>query len=171
MTFSRHLVIGGHGLIGTAVCAELVRRDISHLATTRRRDDGGIAANRMIYFDLFDIAKIPELPEASCVYLIAGMPGFPVCEGNPTSWHVNVDAQVALARRYRNSFVVFVSSDCVEWAHSAYAAQKRYVENYIDAIAGGKVRPKRVAPERAEELARVIVDVGVMRKAGVTRWV
>ena len=165
-----HLVIGGHGLVGTAVCAELERRDIAYRATTRRRDDPG-----MIYFDLSDIGKIPELPDAACAYLIAATPGpaFQVCEGNPVSWQINVDAQIALARRYRSGFVVFVSSGCVEWSGgTAYARQKAHVESYINAIDGGIVRPQnKVTADRVNDLARLIVDVGDRRKAGVHRWV
>lgn len=168
-----HLVIGGLGLIGTALCAELEARKQDYRATTRRRDAVG---GPLLYLDLAAVAAPdlprPEaaLPRAEVLYLVAAMTKFQECEGNPLSWQVNVDAPIRLAQRYRFSCVVFISSDSVEWCGNAYAREKAQVEAFIQSIGGVIVRPARVAPERVGELAKVIVDAGTTRKPGVIRW-
>ena len=159
----RHFIIGGHGLIGTAVRAELDRRCEDYGYTSRRGDAR-----------FLDLTKpIPDdLPDAGVVYLVAAMPGFATCEGNGHSWIVNVDAQIGIARQYRDrSFVVYVSSDAVEWCGgTAYARQKAQVESYINAIEGAVVRPTRVPPDMAPALAAMLIDVGNGRKQGTHRW-
>jgi nucleoside-diphosphate-sugar epimerase len=163
-----HLVIGGHGLIGTALCNELRTRGLPFQGTHRFDP-------MMIYLDLRDPKNWPSI-SVSVVYLVAAIPGFPKCEGNRDSWVVNVDAPIALARHFHHgggatqAFPVFLSSDTVEWSNAAYPRQKAQVEAYINSIDGAIIRPSKVAPERAGELAKVIVDVGLSRKPGVTRW-
>lgn len=162
-----HLVIGAHGLIGTALCKELGAHNIAYMATTRRRSDDG---SKMVPFDLLKADTMP-LPAAEVIYLVAAMAGFAACEGSAESHRVNVDAPIALARRYRKSFVVYISSDAVEWCGgTAYARQRADVESYIQAIDGGIVRASRVAPNRADELANFIIGVAETRKVGLTRW-
>ena len=75
-------------------------------------------------------------------------------------------------RGYRGAgFVVYVSSDAVEWCGAtAYARQKAQVESYIQAIDGAVIRPTRVTPALVGDLARLMVDVGLNRKQGVHRW-
>ena len=167
-----HLVIGGHGLIGTALCSELAARGIRHQGTSRRNPDGG-----MILFDLAganmwnNIAMLPLPADVKAIYLVAAVVGYSACEKNPFSWLINVDGTIALARHYHRSFPVFISSDVVEMSGTAaYQVQKRTVESYIHSIDGAIIRPGRVAPERAGELAKVIVDVRLARRPGVTRW-
>ena len=167
-----HLIIGGRGLIGTALRAELERQFLIGLigpfvATTRRASD---ADDGWLLYRLGDDPA--ALPEAETVYLVAAAPGFAACEGSAQSWVVNVDAQIAIARRYRGAgFVVYVSSDAVEWCGAtAYARQKAQVESYIQAIDGAVIRPTRVTPALVGDLARLMVDVGLNRKQGVHRW-
>lgn len=164
-----HFVVGGRGMIGSAVVHELVIRGMDVFWSTRERED---LTHREHHLDLKNVPDMLGVGRPAVVYLVAATHGFAACEGNAESWRVNVDAQIALARMVRQyAFVVFVSSDAVEWASgTAYARQKAQVESYIQAIDGGIVRPARVLPSRAAEVARVIVDVGVNRKVGVTRW-
>ena len=163
-----HLVIGGNGLIGTAVCEELERRSLPFICTTRRSSE---SLGPKFMFRLGDDDPA-ELPGASIVYLVAAAPGFAACEGSADSWVVNVDAQIAIARRFKPSaFVVYVSSDAVEWCGAtAYARQKAQVESYIQAIDGAVIRPTRVLPASAGDLAKLMIDVGENRKQGVHRW-
>lgn len=165
-----HLVIGGDGFIGSAVCAELERRQCEFIETTRR-DSQALGAQ---FFFRLGIDDPHELPAAEAVYLIAAMPKFQDCEGNPTAWLVNVDAQIAIARTARaksGAFIVFISSDCVEWCGStAMARQKAQVESFIQTIDGAIIRPTRVAPALVGDLAREIVRVGLDRKPGLVRW-
>ncbi len=172
-----HLVIGGRGLIGTALCAELALRDIAFTATCKRLNH-----LNEIKLDLLDLVvndrehKIRKsLPPAEVVYLVAAKTGFGACEGDRSSWIVNVDAPIMIARHYKysgigNPHIVFISSDAVEYCGAtAYARQKAQVESYIQAIDGAIVRAGRVGP-RVNELARLIADVGVQRRVGLTRW-
>jgi dTDP-4-dehydrorhamnose reductase len=160
----RHLVIGGTGLVGAALVAELSERNKTFSFTSRRHNLG-------IKFNL-ELNSPASLPEADIAYLIAAMPGFAICESNPLTWLVNVDAQIALARAFAGpSFVVYVSSDAVEIAGgTAYARQKAAVEGFIHAVGGAIVRPSRIAPERARDFAGVLIKVGEGRKPGVFRW-
>jgi dTDP-4-dehydrorhamnose reductase len=172
-----HLVIGGRGLIGTAVVAELDRRKLDYRFTTRNQ---GRLWDKEIFLDLEMVSNsynvknnyLPNLDGLGDVlYLIAAMPGLYQCEGNRTSYRVNADAPVALARRYKTSFVVFISSDAVENAGLVnYARAKARVENYIDTIDGAIIRPSKVTAETAASLAGVAVHVGMNRISGVTHW-
>jgi nucleoside-diphosphate-sugar epimerase len=170
-----HLVIGGRGLIGSAVCRELQARDLPFIATTR---DGSGGNTFKLDLGDFDGSELPWLYKPNVtVYLIAAIPGFVACKGNPVSWIVNRDAPIAIARcyrRYPDAFIVFISSDVVnkeyDIEYSAYPRQKAEVESYIQAIDGAIVRPGKVATDRASELAKVIVEVGIARRPGLTRW-
>ena len=123
------LLIGGNGLIGTAVRREMERRYLTGTGppfrvTTRREsdaDDGWI---------LYRLGENPDqLPPATVVYLVAAKPGFAACEGSAESWVVNVDAQIAIARRFkRMAFVVYVSSDAVELQQQLAARDKEIAE-------------------------------------------
>ncbi len=175
-----HLVIGGDGLIGRAVCHELSWREIEFGATSRRIPLLQSRHFSMFPLDLLDAAQtstFPQMafvpPDTGVVYLVAAVPGHLKCKGNPESGWINRDAPIALAQFYRDCFVVFLSSDVVDkddWMGSPYRAHKEAVENYINCIRGAIIRPTKVAADRAGELAKVIVDVGLARKAGVTRW-
>jgi nucleoside-diphosphate-sugar epimerase len=168
-----HLVIGGDGLIGRAVCAELKDRSILFRFSSRRKGAD-------LYLDLLDCAQtatFPKMPFASpdndTVFLIAAQTGFAACQHSRESWYANRDAPRAIAQFYRYNFIVFISSDVVdqdEWFTSAYAMQKREVEATITSLFGAIIRPSKVTPERAPELAKLIVDVGLARRPGVTRW-
>lgn len=172
-----HLVIGGRGLIGTAVVAELERRKLDYRFTTRNQ---GRLWDKEIYLDLETISNsynvknnyLPALDGLGDVlYLVAGMPGIYACEGNAKSFRVNADASIALARRYKTAFVVFVSSGSVENAGIVnYARAKSKVEHYIDTIDGAIIRPDRVTAETAASAAATIVHVGMNRISGVTHW-
>jgi nucleoside-diphosphate-sugar epimerase len=174
-----HLVIGGRGLIGAAVVAELERRKLHYFFTTRNQ---GRLWDKEIFLDLEMVSNsynvknnyLPNLDGLGDVlYLIAGMPGLYPCEGNATTFRVNADASIALARRYKTSFVVLISSMAVENAGIVnYARAKAHVENYINTIDGAIIRPgpAKVTAETAASLAGVVVHVGMNRISGVTHW-
>lgn len=167
-----HLVIGGNGLIGTALCAEIRGRGLPCVGTSRRQGDLKCIPHDLRITDP-DWVPNPAGQVDGTVYLVAAIVGFGPCETNPESWMINVDGPIMLARLYKDvgAFIVFISSDVVEMpGAAAYQIQKRQVEAYIHSIDGAIIRPSKVAPERAGELAKVIVDVGLARKPGVTRW-
>jgi nucleoside-diphosphate-sugar epimerase len=164
-----YLVIGGTGLVGSALVNELNNFN-RVFGYTSRRGEGPIK------FDL-ETSHPNSLPDAGVVFLVAAMPGFAVCESNRLTWLINVDAQIALARRFARgsnitpAFVVYVSSEAVEIAGAtAYARQKAAVESFIHTIDGAIVRPARIAPDRARDFARFLIKVGDDRRTGVYRW-
>jgi hypothetical protein len=164
-----HLIIGGFGLIGTALREEMAARGLNFMYTRRssRPDSSGIV------FDLEEPTK--RLPSCGTAYLVAARQGFAACEGSAPAWHMNVDSIIALGLRFRAqrppAFVVFISSDAVEWAGgTAYARQKAQVEAFLAGDPNAAVvRPTRVG-DRARDLARVLISVGIGRVAGLTRW-
>ena len=159
----RQLVIGGDGLIGSAVRCELERQKANFAATSRKPD-------ARLRFDLMlDAPAI--LPDAEIVYLIAGMPTFLACETDRNSWRVNVDGIIAAARRFPLSFLVYVSSDAVEWcASTGLARQKAAVEAYLLHREAAIVRPSRVVPHTAPLFAQFLVGLGNAAMPGVYRW-
>jgi dTDP-4-dehydrorhamnose reductase len=161
-----HLVIGGNGLLGSALCARLAAQAYKWTATTRRDSD-----QQTSFLNLAQ--PIGVLPPADIVYIVAAVPKIYECESNPLTWTINVDAPIAIARQMaeRDSFVVFVSSAAVEEAgHLAYARQKAQVESYINTINGAIVRPSHIASDRAPHLANFMIDIGLSRIRGVYRW-
>lgn len=163
-----HLVIGATGLIGTALCDELGRRNLPFKGTTRYP---GCEHPWLIGFDL-RFPSVAALPECSVLYLVAAIAGFGPCEDNQNAWRINVDANNELIDRYPDAFVVFISSDVVEKTGAAfYQLTKREIEQSVRAVRGARIRPERVVGLlRAGQLAKVIVDEGLARRPGGLRW-
>ena len=155
----RHLVIGSGGFIGSHLFRELAGRKIDAVGYQR---------------SAFDVLESPPalLIDARTVYLCAARKGYADCDRNSQlSWRVNVDAQIAIGQHYQHSaFVVYISSDAVEFSNSAYAYQKRHVEAYMNTINAAVVRPGSISPERVGEFAKFLADIGTARKRGLARW-
>ena len=162
-----HLVIGGGGLVGTALVIELMSRKLPVIATTRIRNDTSVFT-----LDLLD-PLANSLPRAEFVYLVAAIAKLAYCEQHPVeSWRVNVDAPIVLAKHLRHyGFVTFVSSDAVETCgNTAYGRQKAAAEAFMQTIGAAIVRPSRVPPEQASNLAAFLADVAIGRQTGVHHW-
>lgn len=166
----RHLIVGGHGLLGTALrrlCEEACGLDYAY---TERRPVG--ADSRRIFYDLAS-GNPHELPPADVVYLVAAVTSTIRCEDDPRgTWQVNVDAPLALARRYApDGFIVFISSDAVEFCgRMEYGRQKAHVEAALALHERcSVVRPARFTADNVDRLARFIVSPQVMH-AGLHRW-
>jgi nucleoside-diphosphate-sugar epimerase len=169
------LVIGGRGLIGSAVVAALIgqRREVYY--TTRSRHQAHVRP-RAIYLDLSEPnAKLPQPGESSSllnVFLIAGLPGVIACERDPNAWRVNADSPRMLAQQARagGASVVYLSTGAVEIApHAAYAMQKAAVENVVLALGGAVVRPRgKIDQDSAPAFAEFIV--GASGRPGVHWW-
>lgn len=167
-----HFLISGDGLIGSAVRKELQRRSLPWIASSRH--ERFRTTSEWPQRPFLDLAEpfLAPLPQADVVYLVAAMSKFSQCEGNGKSWCVNVDSPIAIARIYSEdgAFVVFISSDAVEWATmSAYGRQKAHVESYLNTIDAAIIRPSKLDPDKAGELAVRVVDIGVNRRAGLHR--
>jgi dTDP-4-dehydrorhamnose reductase len=171
----RALVVGGGGLIGTALCAALEQNGHRAFGTQRRDTTAP---------DYLDLARDPlgvfgdgvSPMSFQCVYFVAAVTGFANCEGNPQAHRVNVDAPIALADFLTGKygvFSVFVSSEAVEWSSSAYARHKMLVETHLRARFPERaaiVRPTKINAANVTEFSRWLARIGEHTQAGVHRW-
>lgn len=172
----RSLVIGGRGLIGTALVRGLVSeygaKSVTYTTRTGEPSPHLPDAAACVKLDLLG----PRLPAGkfNVVYIVAANPKLIECE-KPGAWRVNADGPAALVLQNRQLFdpahVVFVSSDVVEIAPQlSYAAQKLYVESLVLATSGAVVRPGRCSPETVGSLVRVLIRAGQQITQGLVRW-
>ena len=105
------------------------------------------------------------------VYLCAGTKGYAENEGNRESFRADVDGNISLARRLlrTGSFVVFISTDGVEWgAHTAYARNRLLVEIALVMQPNVSiVRPAKFSRETVGPLADLCVRLGSEKIDGV----
>lgn len=191
MRGERHLVIGGDGLIGGAIATELIRGGAEVLATSRRCD-----GDALHFLDLLTVpAQLPDLMMHSRVaYLCAGVNGFAQCEGNRESWRVNVDGVIRVAERLHGAanawlrrwpptsgywvpldlpFLVYVSSDAVEWSGNAYARQRATAETALRGIAGDRLailRAGKVTATTVQSFAKFAISIGCGGVGRVYQW-
>lgn len=160
------LVVGGDGMIGSAITREL-RKKGHDVTPTSRRDPLPEGSMRL------NLEDFTYLPLFEVVYLVAAVHTFQGCEGNASAYRINVDAPCEIARRAvkAGGFPVFVSSDCVEWCGgTAYARHKSLVEMVMHTLGGAIIRPSKVTPDRLDSLVELMRRVGEMREPGVYRW-
>ena len=182
----RALVIGGDGKLARVLCTRLLAGGHSVIKTTRRADpDAPVRRNEdIVRLDMLSPCLPPELDpdldacsvetDPEVVYIMAAITGVVPAERHPDAWRVNAEAPLLLAMESfrRGWHVVFPSSGTVELApHTASARQKSYVESHVLANGGCVVRPLPfVRPEWYEEVADLMIRVGVERGTGVVRW-
>lgn len=160
-----HLVIGGNGLVGTALRTELLRRNVKFEWTTRWSGQPGA-----LFLDLRRPWIVPST-SPSVVYLVAAVTSGRACEGNPEAWRINADAPITLAKHFRKAFIVYLSSDAVEWsAPTAYARQKAQAEAFMNTIDAAIVRPAPIRPDTVAGFARWLAEIGTMKAPGIHRW-
>lgn len=108
------------------------------------------------------------------LFLCAGTRGYAQCEGNQKAFRADVDGNIALAKfaLRRGAFVVFVSTDGVEWgAHTAYARNRLLVEMALIMQPNvAIVRPGKFAADTVQTLAELCVKVGAERREGLHYW-
>lgn len=147
-----NLIVGATGLLGKALMELLPDRH----AYTRR------------------LEQEPYAPGYECAFLCAGTKGFAENEGNREAFRADVDGNIRLARHLlrQGTFVVFVSTDAVEWAlHTAYARNRFMVELAIGDLPTVAIfRPAKFGPENVAEVAKACARVGIERIEGLTRW-
>ncbi len=170
-----HLIIGGRGLVGSALCREMTRRELQWRSTSRHGHDPWRGSQYGTEY--LDLAHLPddtsEYPApANFIYLVAANAKLAECERDPLAWRVNVDAPIALARYYHyGSHIIYISSDAVETCSgTAYGRQKAAAETYMQVVNATIVRPSRIPPERAEEFAGFVIDAALKLRSGVLRW-
>jgi len=106
-------------------------------------------------------------------FLCAGTKGTEACENNRKAFRSDVDGNIRLARHLllQGCFVVFVSTDAVEWSNSAYARNRWYVELAIGGLPNVAIfRPGKFDSSNVAEVAKACAEVGLNRIAGLTRW-
>lgn len=161
----RELVIGADGFIGGRLRTLLGPQ----CEGTSRRNP---TMHPFHHLDLLDF-EVAKLPEATAVWICAGVNGAMACEGRAESYRVNVDAPIRLARHYRatGAFTVWISSTTVEWSNSAYARQKSLSEVALSSVPlVGIVRAGRVLHSNVDDLCQLLAKIGRERRAGVTLW-
>ena len=154
------LVIGGNGVLGSAI----VRLENAQFST-RRHGPG-------VYYCLdLDPAV---LPTCDVSYLCAGTKGYKECEGNAEAFRPDVDGNIKLIRHLfkAGSFIVFISSEGVEWgAATAYARNRLLVESALWMMPRTAiVRPGKFDAENVEDLARRCIEIGNTRVEGIHYW-
>ncbi len=160
------LVIGGRGLLGSALVKRLI--DLGHdtVWTTRHKEDG-------FFLDLSE--PIPDLPYSEVTFIVAAIATYRGAEMTQQgSWLVNADAPVEIAQQVikKGSFPVFVSTDAVEWlGFTGYGRQKTYADLGVRMLGGAVVRPTKFTAENVPKVCDLLIDIGQTRKPGVYRWV
>jgi dTDP-4-dehydrorhamnose reductase len=104
------LIVGADSLIGAALAVELQSRGTFVIGTSRRQ------SNAHLFLDLARPFDLSALPEASSVFLCAGINGFAACNEDPvTAATVNISATVLIGSYYlqRGAHVVFISSSAI----------------------------------------------------------
>ena len=151
------LVTGASGLLGAALSRHLEAEGHYALPYPHR-----LEARNVAYMG------------CELAFLCAGTKGFAECEGNRAAFRADVDGNIALARWLlrRGTFVVFVSTDAVEWAlHTAYARNRFMVELAIGWEPNVAIfRPAKFDAGNVGEAAKALAGVGLERRAGLTRW-
>src|SRR4051812_43151549 len=96
----RHLIIGGRGIIGTALRETLMAGN-EEVSWTERN-----GSPPSYHYDLATSSPA-ELPDADVLYIVAAMAKFGGCEGDRNSWLTNVDGPIRIVRRYSaQTFIV-----------------------------------------------------------------
>lgn len=152
-------ITGGSGLLGTALRHYL-------------GDHNNIYAPKRKHFDL-DTGTYDDWGN-QVAFLCAGTKGFAENEGNRQSFRSDVDGNIRLARHLlkQGTFVVFVSTDAVEWAlHTAYARNRFMVELAIGGLPNVAIfRPSKFDASNVVGVAKACAEVGLNRIEGLTRW-
>ena len=156
------LVIGKDGYLGRMLC------DWLNCPGTSRR------TGAQLFFDLKS-SDPRTLPDADVVYIVAAKTKFRDCEIDDDAWGTNVDGPTRVAHRYRDSFVVYISSEAAEWSgHTAYGDQKRFAETGIRSVVPfdrlAIVRPAKVTPDRIDDLCTLLQTIGKEKTYGVHRF-
>lgn len=169
------LIVGGDGLIGQSVAQHLTGNEIELeriVSTTRRKTSvqcAGLAFLDLLQPQDFGIDNIGF----HLAFLCAGINGFAQCETDQTSWRVNVDGVLNVALRLIKcgTFVVYPSTQAVEWSDSSYGRQRAQVEAVLLAVGNAAIiRIGRVHQGNRMACAKQLVETGMLFQPGVYYW-
>jgi dTDP-4-dehydrorhamnose reductase len=114
MSGLKHLVIGMNGTIGSALFARLRESGAAVWGTTQRQQM--VADSSTLYLNLRDPSSWSFAQKFDVVYFCAGICRMNLCEDDPLdTYHVNVDATLALAQRLsdQGAHFIFLSTNQV----------------------------------------------------------
>jgi dTDP-4-dehydrorhamnose reductase len=106
------LIVGGDGLVGSALSARLAGRGHRVLPTTRRPERAS-AGRPLLDLGAPDGFTVPEGVDRACI--VAATTNYGRCETDPDAWRINVEAIPRLAERLlaQGLHVSFVSTNTV----------------------------------------------------------
>lgn len=147
------LVTGSTGILGSAIMRRAVADE---------------------YFGRLEDEDFLNTSGYESAILCAGTKGTEACEGNRKVFRSDVDGNIRLARHLlkSGSFVVFVSTEAVEWAlNTAYARNRFMVELAIGGLPNvAIVRPGRFDPSNVGPLADLCIKVATEKLEGLHYW-
>ena len=158
------LLIGSTGFIGTALRQKLIAAGPCSWTTRNGLEKDAF---------MFDLTGLIKLPPAEVIYLVAGKGSFRSSELDPDAYLVNVDGPIRVAAHFKNSFIVFLSSEAAEWSQSPLGMQKRSAELGLLAVCGYErlaiVRPAKITDKTVGALCDDLVNIGEYKLYGVHR--
>lgn len=123
MSGLKHLVIGMNGTLGSALFARLRESGAAVWGTTQRQQM--LADSSTLYLNLRDPSSWSFTQKFDVVYFCAGICRMNLCENDPLdTYHVNVDATLALAQRLsdQGAHFIFLSTNQVFSGDVPFAA-------------------------------------------------
>lgn len=151
------LVTGGSGVLGSALVAKLGER-----------------AHAPMRAELNLLQQWHPVQHYNGAFLCAGTKGYKECEGNTEAFAADVDGNIRLIRTLRKTgtFIVFISTDAVDWAaNTAYARNRLLVEQALWLEPNcAVVRPRKFDVNTAPELADFCINVFTGSMEGVHTW-
>lgn len=149
-----NVIVGTSGFVGS---------NLLRVAKAMGKDVASFARHE------FDIVKDNLKFFPKVLYLMAGCNGFQKCEGNHMAYRTNVDGTIRMAKKAAH--MVWLSSDSVEWADTAYARQKQLAEIGLQSIGNTSIiRCARITKDNIDDLCRVILERGEEQRPGLYLW-
>ena len=159
------LILGVAGKMGPTLAELLVRAGARRVIGVSRFSDPAVEAHlRHIGVDtvkaeLLDDAALESLPEAACVYLMAGFK-FGASDNEPLTWAANAYLPPRVIARYRNARILYVSSGnvCAYESVSGRGAGEGAPLDPVGEYAQSRLGGERLATWMAQRLgARILI--------------
>lgn len=154
-------IVGGDSVIGRQILIECEKVGVTAQASTRRAERVGPGR---FFLDLTAEWPAENLPESSDpILIVAAKTGFDICENDPTSATVNVEASVKLAKvaLATGRRIIFVSTSSVfggdlplcneddeVMPQATYSKQKAEAERQLSALPGWSSQGSIVRPTK-----------------------
>lgn len=105
------LVVGADSFLGSRLVSQFKRQGHNVIGTTRRPETIGLGR---VFLDIRDSDNF-QISGNECIFILAGVTNYGLCETYPEAWDINVKALPRMASRFLESgaFVFFVSTNSV----------------------------------------------------------